>query len=818
MRKELELIETIENYLKGNLSETDKVAFEKKINENPEVKKEVELQQQVLKGIERAGLKQSATQGSKKYKFNKGLKNWGLGGLAIAVIALSSVFVYNAVTKSTHKENAAYDLPELNEQGEKLWSDADKYLGPQNFELNADQDTVVETADGIVIAIPANSFLDANGQPVKGKIQLEVKEALNAADIMKAGLNTKSGDKLLETGGMFYINARQGGASLKVDPKNPLYAEIPTDEVKPGMQLFEGKRLADGSIDWVNPKPIVKDLIPVDILSLNFYPPNYLDSLKSWGYNNKDKKFTDSLYYSFASMFGSYDKTLSSGVNFSTEEQLPDTSGSTPESTTRRLSSDDNITTRGEFLFRQNCIVCHSKGSDVITGPGMQGVMARIPSEEWMAHYIRNNFKLERSGDAYAVKINSFSQSAMTTFEFLTDEEINSIVEYIKTNDPSVAISKKYVSDSISGINPASIKAVWNTKFNNTLLATREFEERIPLIHNTCNGNVLDTYINNLDKNLSAIDSALMLQYPEFAKFAARGDGKVKNGSANVELLKRYYKEKSKAYTDALTKTQNEFWEKQSEANVKAFEKRNDYTMKDVERISDNFQKELNTNIDEAYRQLGKKRPKNQLRFQRTQPTYGTPIVDMGWKNVDAYVLESTLNRTTLDYTDPENGKKAVIKYEPLTVSVNDYKNYARVLVYLLPEELNSFMRVGNKNEVFEEKLNELMTYKMVCIAYKGEESFYFSQDNVRPGSLSVSLVKTTNADIKDNVNKISKRSQSKAMNDELNYFAFEKEEAKRQVELAKIEELTNKVRPVIFPCMQPAPAAPADSLEYSYK
>ncbi|MGZ4034829.1 MAG: hypothetical protein ACXVP4_08200, partial [Bacteroidia bacterium] len=209
MRKELELMETIENYLKGNLSEVDKNAFEKRMNANPEIKKEVELQKQLMKGIERTGLKQSAKQAGKKYKLNKNLKNWGLSGLTIAVIALSSVFVYNSVSKKNHKENDAYDLPSLNEQGEKLWSDADKYLPLQSFELNNEKDTVVETADGIVFAIPANCFLDANGNPVKGSIQLEVKEALKAADIMKAGLNTKSGDKLLETGGMFYLNARQ---------------------------------------------------------------------------------------------------------------------------------------------------------------------------------------------------------------------------------------------------------------------------------------------------------------------------------------------------------------------------------------------------------------------------------------------------------------------------------------------------------------------------------------------------------------------------------------------------------------------------------
>jgi hypothetical protein len=80
----------------------------------------------------------------------------------------------------------------------------------------------------------------------------------------------------------------------------------------------------------------------------------------------------------------------------------------------------------------------------------------------------------------------------------------------------------------------------------------------------------------------------------------------------------------------------------------------------------------------------------------------------------------------------------------------------------------------------------------------------------------SVSLIKTTNADIKNNVNKLGKTSQNKAMNEELDFMEFEKEEVKRQAVLAKINELTNKIRPVIFPCMEMAgPAEANDTLFY---
>jgi hypothetical protein len=730
MRKELERMETIEKYLNNNLSPDERSVFEKKLQSDPELKKEVELQKELMQGIQRAGIKQSAQKGFKKYKFNRNLKNWGLGALAVAVIAAGSVFIYNSASKNGIKENAPLELPALNEQGEKLWSDADRYLPLQSFDLNAEKDTVIETKDGIVIAIPAHSFIDASGKPVKGTIQLELKEALKAADIIKAGLSTRSGEKLLETGGMFYINARQDNVSLGIDPANAPYAEIPAAEVKPGMQLFEGKRMADGTIDWQNPKPIVKDLIPVDILSLDFYPPHYLDSLKSWGYNIKDKKFTDSLYYSYASYFD-YSEIIE--------------------------------------IARQDSIAAYE---------------AAIAAEA-AARSVAN-------GDTG----NNLRSSSLS--EQLGNEENR----------------KGYGSDTIAyiiGINPAKIKAIWDQKFQNTLLATREFAERLPFIHRTCNEDVLEMYVNNLDKNLSTIDSMVAQSsgkqieseasyfpgYPEFYQFANRGDGKVKNGNKNVELLKVYYQQKARLYTEVISRTVNEFWSTQDKKNTEAGNKQIEQQNRDAQRTAENFRKELDLNMDEAYRQLGKSRTP-----AIPPATYGFQVLTTGWKNVDAYVLESTVNRTTLDYTDPQTGKKAIIRYEPLIVNIENFKTYDRVLVYLLPDELNSFMRMENTNGAFRENLNELMICKLVCIAYKGEESFYFSQDNVKKGAMSVSLIKTGNTEIGNNVAKLSNLKQSKAMYDELAYHAFEKEEAKRQKQLIKLAELTAKVRPVIFPCM----------------
>ena len=67
---------------------------------------------------------------------------------------------------------------------------------------------------------------------------------------LKMGVMARDG-RLLETGGMFYINARQGSENLKVNRSKPLNVNVPVNNDKNDMMLFKGERLTDGSINWV---------------------------------------------------------------------------------------------------------------------------------------------------------------------------------------------------------------------------------------------------------------------------------------------------------------------------------------------------------------------------------------------------------------------------------------------------------------------------------------------------------------------------------------------------------------------------------------
>lgn len=85
----------------------------------------------------------------------------------------------------------------------------------------------------------------------------------------------------------------------------------------------------------------------------------------------------------------------------------------------------------GEKLFKSNCASCHNMEKNM-TGPALIGVLDHVPSEEWLKKWIKNNVSLRESGDAYANKIyKEWNGSAMSIFEWMSDEQIDDVTTYI---------------------------------------------------------------------------------------------------------------------------------------------------------------------------------------------------------------------------------------------------------------------------------------------------------------------------------------------------------------------------------------------------
>lgn len=85
----------------------------------------------------------------------------------------------------------------------------------------------------------------------------------------------------------------------------------------------------------------------------------------------------------------------------------------------------------GEALFKANCTACHVVGEDVVVGPGLKNVHTKY-KEDWLIKWIRNSQAMVKAGDPQAVKVyEQFNKVAMTSFN-LSDDEIKSIIGYIK--------------------------------------------------------------------------------------------------------------------------------------------------------------------------------------------------------------------------------------------------------------------------------------------------------------------------------------------------------------------------------------------------
>ncbi|GAB3963037.1 c-type cytochrome [Spirosoma harenae] len=87
---------------------------------------------------------------------------------------------------------------------------------------------------------------------------------------------------------------------------------------------------------------------------------------------------------------------------------------------------------KGKTLFTNNCLQCHSTGSDKVVGPGLKGIETRAPSKEWLHKWIKNSSALIASGDQYANQVfNANGKIQMSSFPSLSDADIDGILAYI---------------------------------------------------------------------------------------------------------------------------------------------------------------------------------------------------------------------------------------------------------------------------------------------------------------------------------------------------------------------------------------------------
>lgn len=336
--------------------------------------------------------------------------------------------------------------------------------------------------------------------------------------------------------------------------------------------------------------------------------------------------------------------------------------------------------------------------------------------------------------------------------------------------------SNKHMSDTSAnndenkGIDPAIIAVIKSPKYQNTIIATREFEARLKVIFKTCDNSILEIYIKNLDKNMYELDSMAAEKlkgtpnYDAFVAFSKQRLTNVENAGKYASLLRDYYNEQIKNVNKELQKNEEK-------------------AVKKLEKKTEEFQKTVT-----AYEKVLDKR--ETYRMEK----YGFNWTQTGWINVDNGDI-------------PKDWGMFGIQ-----VTVSNSKQLDRVYIYVIYTSLKSLYRLNSTDKEnfyagnVDEKQMLMPKHKQafcIAIGYKGDVPYLAVKEfeTVTDTKLNVSLSPSSVEGVKAAISPYEDYSTENKISGDLYYMQEMYTEEKRQNELEKESEFINKLWDIAHPC-----------------
>ncbi len=664
----------IELFLQGELSPEDTAKLQAELDRNPDMMASMEQQKLVHEAAKRSGERAFIQNIGRGFNLQAKFKTGLFSVLVAGVIAAVAYFTVNhfARTESNSNRTETADVSDaVVGKYEELDAKSELDNLPIVYFEHDGKSTAFTSPKGVVISVPKKTFL-LDGKPYNGKAVVQYQEAIDAVDIIKAGLSTTSGDRLLETQGMFGIKAfTPDGRELTINDDDGIYLQVPVDENKAGMQLFQGVKNDKGDIDWQNPAPIERLPVQADMLDLDLFPPGFepkLDELK-W---HKKKTKRDSLYLSFEEVEPIADTT--SSVANTIQPAYPHNKESFDKSIIHNTAKfkvqmnesrmfvlpnsfymmDFDVTYKAKnFLSAEPKV--HAKkigeGKYEITVGYMQDSDFMDDPRKISYDFASINQNAENTGQDHFVfdtGLEGVSIEHKSTLKRVNDRvpfyEATYLVSFLRSYNRTITIKanqispqifagrrnsfeivitpkstlasfsaategKIVISDSKCPLPPSKVLAIWKKKFNGTILATRDFEKRMIAIHGACNEKVFDVYANQINKPLWQLDEQVVkMGYPNFQQFADERVGALKQDNAHMNVLRQYYQSNVSKLKEMAKKDKNFEKALRLAWDKKISSERNSSTTREIKRAAQAFQEEYSLNLNNMLDQLGRKK------------------------------------------------------------------------------------------------------------------------------------------------------------------------------------------------------------------
>ena len=168
----------------------------------------------------------------------------------------------------------------------------------ENFEIKANEESILKGKKGTSVYIPANAFQFEDGTEPKEPITIKLKECFSLTDMIFENLQTISGDRILETNGMIYVNAEVNGKKLSLKKGKAFVVGFPKNGLDKEMDLFYEFKLNDSLKTWIpdykffetkstqeaNVEIDSLDLLEADIAYEIEYPIEMTEDLYDYGF------------------------------------------------------------------------------------------------------------------------------------------------------------------------------------------------------------------------------------------------------------------------------------------------------------------------------------------------------------------------------------------------------------------------------------------------------------------------------------------------------------------------------------------------------
>ena len=110
---------------------------------------------------------------------------------------------------------------------------------PESFSFKNSDGINIKLNNGVDVNIPPNAFQTGPNE----SIEFSITSYTSKSDFILANLQAKSDEQLLESAGMFYLNATSNGNDIELRPNKSLTVNVPNKEKKEGFELFYGQEM-----------------------------------------------------------------------------------------------------------------------------------------------------------------------------------------------------------------------------------------------------------------------------------------------------------------------------------------------------------------------------------------------------------------------------------------------------------------------------------------------------------------------------------------------------------------------------------------------